>query len=87
MAHPGGLAVPAPPGKATSSVILFDGKQFKKVNEDEEIAKGSIVRWAGDEHFTINMFNETIGKVPRNLSDNRSFYNPIEKDSFSNSDN
>ena len=30
--------------KATDSVVTFDNKQFKKVNENEKITEGSIIR-------------------------------------------
>lgn len=54
------------------------GNKYKKLKRDEVIKRGAMHSYCGGELMPI-INDETVGQTPSDFSDEREFYNPMEK--------
>ena len=64
----------------TKHEIIYyrNGQQYRKLKRDEVIKEGAMQSWCNGELHAITGF-DTVGDTPSCFSDERDFYNPIER--------
>jgi len=54
------------------------GKPYKKLQRHEIIREGAMQSWCNGELNSI-MEDDIVGQTPNQFSDERDFYNPVDK--------